>query len=278
MPHDLTIAICDTANRMTAMVQVGTNGGSVYTHPSSIPARLRHLAGHRQYDAAGRLEDQVDPKGLTTKTLYNALGRTKSTIENYVDGVPSDADDQIVQHSYNGAGQPLSLTVVMPAEAFQETRYVYGASTSRGDGLYSNRLMIATQYPDKTTGEASSSQQDSYTFNALGERVTATDRNGTERQFHYDVLGRLSADIASTLGTGVDGAVRRIGFSTAQGLQDRLRFSDTGGSAVVNQVSALRRPGAIDWRIPGMPVRSDRHHSANSIPTAHHQLPTTTVD
>ena len=68
------------------------------------------------------------------------------------------------------------------------------------------------QHPDKTTGNPSSTQQDSYLVDALGEVTQATERNGNVHQLSYDVLGRLTTDAVTTLGAGVDGAVRRIEY------------------------------------------------------------------
>jgi hypothetical protein len=44
----------------------------------------------------------------------------------------------------------------------------------------------------------------------LGDTKTLTDRIGTVHTFTFDVLGRQTADAVTTLGTGVDGAVRRL--------------------------------------------------------------------
>ena len=52
------------------------------------------------------------------------------------------------------------------------------------------------------------------------------------------MLGRLTADIVTTLGSGVDGAVRRLGYSfdTAGRPFQQTSFSDMTGLIVVNQV------------------------------------------
>ena len=82
-----------------------------------------------------------------------------------------------------------------------------------GDGLNSNDILTAVQHPDPTSGNPSSSQQDSYLVNALGDVTQATDRNGNVHQYSYDVLNRLTSDAVTTLGTGVDGSVRRIQYA-----------------------------------------------------------------
>ena len=67
--------------------------------------------------------------------------------------------------------------------------------------------------------------------------MTRTDRNGTVHTYTYDVLGRLTADAVTTLGTGVDGAVRRIEFAyDGQGNPSLVTSYDAAsGGSVVNQ-------------------------------------------
>ncbi|HEX4612570.1 MAG TPA: RHS repeat-associated core domain-containing protein, partial [Urbifossiella sp.] len=85
---------------------------------------------------------------------------------------------------------------------------------------------------------ASTSQEDVTTVDALGGTVTSTDRNGSTHTVTYDALGRVVSDAVTTLGTGVDGSVRRIETAyDGQGNPYLITSYDsaTGGSAV-NQV------------------------------------------
>jgi RHS repeat-associated protein len=72
----------------------------------------------------------------------------------------------------------------------------------------------------------------------LGETKTVSDRNGNVHTLSYDVLGRLTADAVTTLGTGVDGTIRRI--ETAYDTGDRpylfTSYSAASGGSIVNQV------------------------------------------
>ncbi len=153
-------------------------------------------------------------------------------------GLPSAADDQTILCTYNGIGQKLTYTASLPSSAVQTTAYVYGASFARGDARNDNRIAVATRYPDPTTGAASATQQDSATFNALGEEWTTLDRNGSVHAFTRDALGRLTSDTVTTLGAGVSAGVRRVGFTfNTQGLPEKLSsYSDTAGTTVVNEV------------------------------------------
>ena len=88
------------------------------------------------------------------------------------------------------------------------------------------------------TGIASSGQQELTTVNALGQTLTMTDRNGSVHTLTYDVLGRVVSDAVTTLGSGVDGAVRRI--ETAYDGQGNAylvtSYDAASGGNVVNQV------------------------------------------
>ena len=104
--------------------------------------------------------------------------------------------------------------------------------------MTSNDIVGATQWPDPTTGLASSSEQETVTVNALGQTLTSTDRNGNVHTLGYDVLGRLTADAVTTLGSGVNGTVRRV--ETAYDSQGNAylftNYDAASGGSIVNQV------------------------------------------
>ncbi|MBX9582001.1 MAG: hypothetical protein K2X87_16980 [Gemmataceae bacterium] len=227
----------DLADRVIAAVDVGTNGGTAWTRPGTAPARSDTvLVTSTAYDPAGRPQDVTDPKGLVTRTTYDALGRTTKTVQNYVDGVVSDADDITTEYAYNGAGRT-SLTVRLTGGGVQTTAWVYGVTTA-ASGLASNDVVGKTQWPDPSTGAASASQQETVTVNALGQTATATDRNGTVHTLSYDVLGRPTADAVTTLGSGVDGSVRRTETAyDGQGNPYRITaYNAASAGSVVNEV------------------------------------------
>src|SRR5262249_8757754 len=81
----------DAANRPTGEADVGTNGGSAYTRPSSVPtASATVLVTLTAYTAAGFVDSTTDPRGIVTKDYYDALGRLTKEIEDYTDGTPTD--------------------------------------------------------------------------------------------------------------------------------------------------------------------------------------------
>jgi hypothetical protein len=51
----------------------------------------------------------------------------------------------------------------------------------------------------RSTGNLSSSYQESYTVNALGDTKTYTDRAGNLHTYTLDILGRVTSDAITTL-------------------------------------------------------------------------------
>src|SRR5439155_10884310 len=149
-------------------------------------------------------------RGIIQKNYYDNLGRVTKTIQDYTDGTPTNNTNKTTEFTYDGDSHTLTVKADMPAGAYQTTQYVYGVSISAGSNISSNDILSAVQYPDKTTGNPSSSSQESYTVNALGQNLTFTDRNGDVHGYSYDVLGRLTADAVNTMGNGVDGTVMRM--------------------------------------------------------------------
>src|SRR5262249_38663742 len=151
-----------------ATVDVGTNGGTDYTRPNTVPARSSTvLVTSQSFNDAGWVADVTDPRGITSHTGYDALGRTVATVED-VTGSPSNSSDRTTRYTYDGAGHTVTLTAVLPGGAAQTTQYIYGVGPGTGSSLSSNDLLAATLYPDKTTGLPSPTEQESYTYDALG--------------------------------------------------------------------------------------------------------------
>src|SRR5262249_40206904 len=76
------------------------------------------------------------------------------------------------------------------------------------------------------------------TVNALGEPKTYGDRNGSVHTYSYDVLGRLTSDAVTTLGSAVDGAVRRLqtAYDTQGNAHLYTSYDAASAGNVVNQV------------------------------------------
>jgi YD repeat-containing protein len=167
-----TGTLYDAANRDIADINVGTNGGTTWTVPGSVPSRSDDtLVTSYTYTDAGYLYETTDPRGIVTRNAYDSLGRTTKTIEDYVDGAVSDDDDKTTEYTYNSAGMT-SLTADLTGGGGETTAYVYGVTTGSSSVIDSNDIVGATEWPDPSTGAASSSQEDVTTVNALGQTVT----------------------------------------------------------------------------------------------------------
>jgi RHS repeat-associated protein len=242
-----TASYYDAVDRLTETANVGTNGGAAYTRPSTPPAPSdTALVTQDIYNAAGWVQDVIDPRGLDSRTLYDNLGRTTTTIADCTNGTPTNTSNYTTNYTYDGDGHSLTIAAVQPAGIpSQITQYVYGVSPANGSVISSNDLLATVMYPDPVTGAASSSpsQEVTYTYNALGQTTSMEDRNGTTHTYTYDVLGRQTSDAATMLGTKlpvqiVDGAVRRIDTTYDQQGNPYLftSYADTAGTTLVNQV------------------------------------------
>ena len=182
---------------------------------------------------AGRIQQTADPRSIITKADYDLLGRTVRTVENFLAFVPSNSADRTTQFTYDGRNHILTVTAVEPAGVFQTTQYTYGVT---GSIVNSDDLLGSITYP--ANGKVNT---ESYTYDALGEVVTMTDRNGSIHTYSYDVLARLISDSVTTLGAGVDGAVRRLDIAYDTGGRPYLftSYANTAGTIVANQVQRL---------------------------------------
>jgi RHS repeat-associated protein len=232
-------AYYDAANRLTDTVDVGTNGGAAYTRPATPPGRsdtvLRTTYG---YNSAGWLGLVTDPRTIQAQTTYDNLGRTAQTIEAYTDGIPTPNTNRTTKSTYDGDGNLLTRTALLSATQAQTTQYVYDGGVA--SLVKSFDLLTKIQYPDKNSGSPSTApaDQESFTYNALGETASFTDRNQTTHTYSYDVLGRMTADAVTITRADVDAAVQRLETAYDTGGRPYLftSFSAASGGSIVNQV------------------------------------------
>ncbi|MDR3618225.1 MAG: RHS repeat-associated core domain-containing protein [Paludisphaera borealis] len=219
----------DAADRLTQAVDVGANGGYAYSRPSAAPARsdAAHVVDYR-YDDAGRVDQVTDPRGLYATTTYDALGRALEVVST---GPGVGAPSTTTRYTYDGLDHVRTVTAV--GSTNQTTTYNYGITTATGSKINSNSMLRSVVQPDASAS--------TYTYNALGQVLTATDAVGTVHTYGYDVVGRTTSDAVTTLGTLgtlVDGAVRRIetAYDTAGRAYLFTSYNAAAAGAVVNQV------------------------------------------
>jgi hypothetical protein len=122
----------------------------------------------------------------------------------------------------------------------QVTQYVYGIGGTSGTNLFSNELITKEEFPNASTGVADTTAAGSvsFSYNLLGEQLTVTDQNGNVHTLTHDVLGRVTLDAVTTLGSGVDGSIRAHGTTfTGLGLPYQVTaYSNSSATTVVNQI------------------------------------------
>lgn len=229
----------DAADRVMASVNLGTNGGVTYTRPATPPAATdAALVGLYEYDTAGRLANSTDPRGIVNRVLYDALGRQVTEIQNFTGGLPGSGTDVTSRFTYSSPNQLRTIVAVQAGGSVQTTEYVYQSRTATGSAINSNDLLTETRYPDPATGLPSVNEGTVSTVNALGDSITFSDQNGTVHGYAYDAVGRRTADAVTVLGSGVDGAVRRIetGYDSAGLLFRTTSLDASSGGTVVNEL------------------------------------------
>jgi RHS repeat-associated protein len=235
----------DAADRLTDEVNVGTNGGSSYTRPSSVPSRSDTvLVTGIAYDPAGNAWKFTDPRNILTQYNFDMLSRVAGELDNSTGGSPATGS-AITGYTYDGDNNVLTMIAYFPGTSTptQTTAYVHGVGGTSGTNLFSDDLISKVEYPIKTGGSAgspdtTSAGSASYTYNLLGDVLTASDQNGDVHTYSQDILGRMKLDAVTTLGSGVDGSVRALGYSyNALSLPyQQTSYSNSSATTVVNQV------------------------------------------
>jgi len=123
-------------------------------------------------------------------------------VESSTNGRVTDMSNKTTEFTSNAVGRT-TVKVVLPSRGQQMTEWVFGVTTGSGSTLHSNDLIKEVRYPDATTGARSSTHKDTITANALGQKLTVTDRNGNTHSYSYDTLARQTADAVTALCSGV---------------------------------------------------------------------------
>jgi YD repeat-containing protein len=92
------------SDRPIGSVDTGTNGGTAWTRPSSVPASsCTLLVTQYTYNSAGWPYDVIDPLGIDTRTNYDSLGHIIQTIQDFTNGTETTESNNVTT-SYNYDG------------------------------------------------------------------------------------------------------------------------------------------------------------------------------
>jgi RHS repeat-associated protein len=239
----------DEVGRQIAVANYGTYGGATFSRASVVPNRTDTiLVTSTDYNVAGQAYKTIDPAGREDRQVFDDAGRVVKTIQNYIDGVVSAAasdEDVTVEMTYNADGNLSTLTAKNPTTGDQVTTYVYGTTLSDSE-IATSTLKRAEIYPDSddTTalGDGTDGVYDRIEFKYdRQQRVTEVkDQQETVHAFDFDALGRQTQDRVTTLGSGVDNAVRRISTTyDVMGRREKISSCDNpavGSGSIVNEV------------------------------------------
>jgi YD repeat-containing protein len=168
--------------------------------------------------------ESIDPAGSVTRTEVDDAGRTTKTIRNFGGSVT-----ETVRTEFNSLGQMSKQIAENVDTGDQETVYSYGVSLADSD-LASGAMLRQLTHPDSGTVV--------YAYDRAGQQTSMTDPNGSVHQYDYDAAGRRVADTVSTLGSGVDGGVRRIehAFDNRMRLEKVTSFDAVTGGSIESEI------------------------------------------
>ena len=242
----------DEIGRQVATANYGTYGGATFSRAAIVPTRTDTiLVTSTEYDDAGQAYKTTDPAGREDRQLFDDLGRVTKTIQNYTDGDPTTGgsdEDVTVEMTYNADGNLETLTAKNPTTGDQTTTYVYGTTLSDSE-IATSTLKRAEIYPDSddtvALGDGTDSTYDRIEFQYDRQQriIEVKDQQETVHAFDFDALGRQTQDRVTTLGSGVDDAVRRISTTyDVLGRREKITSYDNptvGSGSIVNQVQSV---------------------------------------
>jgi RHS repeat-associated protein len=245
----ISVTFYDALERPIETVAYGTYNGSNFDRDSfSAPVTRTDdaLVMTRTYNDNGTLKEVTDPKGLVTRTEYDAAGRRTAEIRNYVNGTPSgdNGDDDVYTRYTYANGLQTEMWVDLDGDntkdaSDQVTTYTYGVTkgASAGDSkITSGHLLQKTTYPDSSSG----TDVVTFAYNAQGQQIWTKDQAGNIIETEFDTGGRQTHRRVTTLISGFDGAVRRISTTyTTRGMTDLVTQYDNatvGSGSKVDEV------------------------------------------
>ncbi len=240
----------DEIGRQMAVAEYGTYGGATFDRAAVVPSRTDTiLVTSLEYNDAGQAYKTIDPAGKEHRTVFDDRARKVKAIQNYVDGDSStgNADEDVtVEMTYNADGNMETLTAKNSSTGDQTTTYVYGTTLSDSE-IATSTLKRAEIYPDSDDTTALGDGADS-TYDRIELKydrqqavIEVKDQQETVHAFGFDALARQTQDRVTTLGSGVDDAIRRIATEyDVLGRKSQITSYDNptvGSGSIVNDLA-----------------------------------------
>ncbi len=110
------------------------------------------------YNAAGWVDTTTDPRGIVTQRLATTTWAARPRpSQDYTDGTPTHSTNQTTEYTYDGDGHTLTVPADLPSSAYADDPVRLRRDHAGGSAVNSNDMLAAIEYPDPTTGEASTS-------------------------------------------------------------------------------------------------------------------------
>ncbi len=192
----------DGVGRTYASANYGTNGGSSFTRPATVPTRSDTiLVSTTTYNDDGEVFSTLDPQATETRFEYDDAGRQVTQIENYVSSGTAADENRTTWTNYTPDGQVQTLTASNSDTGNQQTIYSYGTTLSNSN-IASSQLLRFVTYPDVV---GTGSDFVTYSYNRQGQQKLVIDQRGCQHAYDYDGLGRQIHDRVPSLGTSAVG-------------------------------------------------------------------------
>jgi RHS repeat-associated protein len=200
-----------------------------------------YIATKFEYDAAGFPNKKTDNLGRIQENTFDRRGAVLKTIENFVDGTATETEldtDRTTETVYGNGGRIDKLRAYNPKGAgngvqTQETKYLYESPINVS-------WPTSIIYPDSSDVNSSGTDQEKYTYDRLGRRLTFTDQRGVVHTYTYDGAGRFAKDAVTTFPsqTYLLGTVKRIerGYDDISRLNLITSYDAATAGTIVNQL------------------------------------------
>jgi YD repeat-containing protein len=251
----------DALGRPRVSADYGTNGGSVPTRREVAPQRSDTiLVTTNRYKDSGDANAVVDPMGIETRWENDQAGRRIRLIEGIAAGAgmpsspsgscnnppnPPHPTPRITEFVWHPSGQLGKLILVNAETGNQVTRWLFG-TTLADSAIASNGLVRTKIYPESDDRPAPAADGPDgvysrleYRYNRQGQQTAFKDADGTTHEYSYNKLGGITEDRVTVLAAGLNGDVRRIGYSyNNRNLTAKVTsYSAATGGAVVNETA-----------------------------------------
>ncbi len=239
-----------------ATENAGTFDRDGLTEPTASSASV--IVTRTVYHTDGTVAESIDPKGRRTRYAYDDAGRVVATIANYT-GASTPITGEVRDHDiytryayehglrrFVWTDKTGGFTGGFPPSvgaSDQVTEYIYGTTLQDPDepmesGIASGHLLREVVYPEQEDMQPKADRAVRYAYNAQGQVIWTEDQDGNIIRTIHDELGRETARRVTSLATGYDGTVRRIGMTYLdRGMVDRVtQYNAPTAGSVVDEV------------------------------------------